>query len=86
MPANLTALVLAGFASVVTACRVSSVGPVTFPAMYNPDEAIAASTVDACVAVGTIRVADDRQDRSTVGARSIEEREGRAVISVEGDI
>ena len=65
---------------------MSSIGPVTFPAVYRPEEAIAASTVDACVAVSTIRVADDRQDRSTVGVRSIEEREGRAIISIEGDI
>ena len=86
MPAKLASLVMAGLVPLVAACRVSSIGPVTFPAVYRPEEAIAASTVDACVAVSTIRVADDRQDRSTVGVRSIEEREGRAIISIEGDI
>ena len=86
MPKNVVGLVSAGLAFLVTACRVSSVGPVTFPAAYSPEEPIVASTVDACVAVGTIYVADDRPDRSTVGERSIEAREGRAVISIEGDI
>jgi len=87
MSQKLAAVSLVGVVALAVACRVSSVGPITSEARYSPQGA--ASDVvpaDACAAVGMLTVSDGRSGERLVGTRTIQDREGRADISIEGDV
>jgi hypothetical protein len=72
---------------VASGCKVSSVEPMTFPATYRPEGAAGAVTVaPACAVVHELDVVDGRSDKSLVGARSIQDKDARSDVLIEGDI
>jgi hypothetical protein len=69
------------------ACRVSTVGPITFEPFCSPQGAASeVVSADTCAAIGALAVTDGRSGDGVVGTRTIQNREGRADISIEGGV
>ena len=86
VPSLAAVLVVAGLGAAGSACRVSSVRPITVPATYQPEgEAANIAAAESCMVVGPLTVRDERPSNGVVGARTIQEREGRANITMGGD-
>jgi hypothetical protein len=80
-------LVLAWMVLAAAACRVSSVGPITFAVNYLPDLGTSdIMTAESCVVLRDVTPSDQRSEKSIVGERTIQDRSGRADIMVGGDI
>jgi hypothetical protein len=68
-------------------CRVSNVKPITFPADYEPMQSGSEITVaPACAVFRELIVVDDRPDGTTDGVRTIQDRDGRSDIFMDGDV
>ncbi len=68
-------------------CRVSNVKPITFPANYEPMQSGREITAaPACAVFRELTVVDDRPEGSADGVRTIQDREGRSDIFMDGDV
>ena len=70
-----------------SACRVSNVKPISFPADYQPEQSGSQITVaPACAVFRELTVVDNRPEGSADGIRTIQDREGRSDIFMVGDV
>ncbi len=68
-------------------CRVSNVKPITFPANYEPMQSGGEITAaPACAVFRELTVVDNRSEGSADGVRTIQDREGRSDIFMDGDV
>ncbi len=68
-------------------CRVSNVKPITFPAHYEPMQSGGAiTTAPACAVFRELTVVDARPEGRADGVRTIQDREGRSDIFMDGDV
>ena len=68
-------------------CRVSNVKPITFPADYEPMQSGNEITAaPACAVFRELTVVDNRPEGSADGVRTIQDREGRSDIFMDGDV
>jgi len=82
-------IVLIALAGLVagSGCRVSNVQPISFPAIYEPEQSGNQITAaPACAVFRDLTVVDNRPEGSTDGIRTIQDREGQSDITMAGDV